>query len=137
MALSSYLSGLAPVTRWASSCNAKDIGTMYIVFGALSGFLGTAFSVAVRLELASPGANLLAGEHHLFNVIVTAHALLMVFYLVMPVLVGGFGNYFLPVQVGAVDIAFARLNNVSFWLLPPSLGLLLLSSLVEGGAGTG
>ena len=45
-------------------------------------------------------------------------------------------NYFLPVQIGAPDMAFPRLNNISFWLLPPSMLLLLLSSLVENGAGT-
>jgi len=55
----------------------------------------------------------------------------------MPILIGGFGNWLIPLILGAVDIAFPRLNNIRFWFLPPALTLLIRSSLVESGAGTG
>jgi cytochrome c oxidase subunit 1 len=79
-----------------------------------SGMAGTAMSLIIRLELAAPGSQYLHGNSQLFNVLVVGHAVLMIFFLVMPALIGGFGNYLLPLMIGATDTAFPRINNIAF-----------------------
>lgn len=123
-------------TRWLLSTNAKDIGTLYLMYAIFMALVGTGLSVLIRLELSAPGNQFLAGNHQLFNVIITAHGLIMLLFAVVPAM-AGFGNYMVPVLIGAPDMAFPRLNNISFWILIPATVLLLGSLFVEQGAGTG
>lgn len=125
------------IDRWLFSTSHKDIAILYLIFGFVSGMVGTAMSVIIRMELTGGNAQFLHNNNHLFNVLVTGHAIAMIFLFVMPVLIGAFGNFYLPIMIGAVDMAFARLNNISFWTLPPALVCIIASVLIENGAGTG
>jgi cytochrome c oxidase subunit 1 len=117
--------------RWLYATNHKDIGTLYLFFSVAMLMVGGILAMLIRLELFQPGLQFFQPE--LYNQFVTLHGLIMIFGAIMPAFVG-FANWMVPLQVGASDMAFARMNNFSFWLLPPAALLLVGSFFVEGGA---
>lgn len=125
------------VESWLFSTNAKQIGILYGIFALFSGLVGLSISILMRIELASPNPQILMHNGQLWNVLITAHAVFMVFFLVMPVTMGAFGNYLVPLMIGTSDTAFPRINNIAFWFLVPSMLFAVLSCLIDEGPGTG
>ena len=120
------------------NCNHKGLGLYYLCSALLFGVSGTLCSMILRLELYSSGNRIIPMENqNFYNLSFTLHGLFMIFFLVMPGLYGGFGNYFVPIFLGAPEVGFPRVNSFSFLLLPVSYGFLLVSSTSEfpGGAG--
>jgi cytochrome c oxidase subunit I len=77
--------------RYLYSTNHKDIGTMYLVSALGAGLLGAAFSIVIRAELQNPGLQIVH-DSHTYDVLVTGHGLIMIFFVLMPALIGGFGT---------------------------------------------
>lgn len=123
------------MNKWFYSTNHKDIGILYFILAIWSGIIGSSMSILIRLELGT--CNSIINNDQIYNTIITSHAFIIIFFTVIPFIIGGFGNFLVPLILGAPDIAYPRINNIRFWLLPPSLLLLLVSRLFNIGAGTG
>jgi cytochrome c oxidase subunit 1 len=130
----------------------KMIGLQYLWTALAFLFIGGALALGVRWQLGFPGAPIpiigqllpaaIAVDGSIipggYNVLVTMHATVMVFFVVMPLLIGAFGNYLIPLQIGAGDMAFPLLNELSYWLYVLSGVVLMAAFFVPGGApGTG
>jgi heme/copper-type cytochrome/quinol oxidase subunit 1 len=120
------------------NCNHKRLGLYYLLAAFIFGVTGTLLSVLIRIELCASGSRIIAVENqNFYNVSITLHGLIMIFFLVMPGLFGGFGNYFVPIFQGSSEVVFPRVNNFSILLLFFSYFLALLSVVSEFGGGTG
>merc|ERR1711977_438062 len=120
------------------NCNHKRLGIYYLLSAFIFGISGTLISVLMRIELYSSGNRIISPENqNFYNISITLHGFLMIFFLVMPGLFGGFGNYFVPIFQGSPEVVYPRVNNFSILILSLSYLFLILSLISEFGAGTG
>jgi cytochrome c oxidase subunit 1 len=121
----------ARVLDWLTTTDHKKIGIMYLVNSfAFFAFAG-ALAMVMRTQLMKPDNTVLSPQA--FNEAFTMHGTIMIFLVILPLL-SGFGNYFVPLQIGALDMAFPRVNAASFWLLPVGGLTVLAGYLTTGGA---
>merc|ERR1711915_1102322 len=120
------------------NCNHKRLGIYYLLSAFIFGISGTLVSVLMRIELYSSGNRIISPENqNFYNVSITLHGLLMIFFLVMPGLFGGFGNYFVVIFQGSPEVVYPRVNNFSILILFLSYLLVIFSLISEFGGGTG
>ncbi|MDT5046076.1 MAG: cytochrome c oxidase subunit, partial [Mycobacterium sp.] len=112
------------VGAWLTTTDHKKIGILYIVSTFIFFGLGGLAALLVRTQLALPESPPMQPE--LYNQIFTMHATVMIFLFIIPFGIGGLGNYFVPLMIGARDMAFPKINALSFWMILPA-GLLILS----------
>ncbi|MGZ5296209.1 MAG: cbb3-type cytochrome c oxidase subunit I, partial [Actinomycetota bacterium] len=116
---------------WLKTTDHKKIGILYLISSFSFFAVGGVLALLMRTELAQPGTQIF--HPNVYNQLFTLHGTLMIFLVIFPLL-AGFGNYFVPLQIGALDMAFPRINALSFWLLPVG-GLTILSGFfAKGGA---
>ncbi len=105
------------IIRWLTTVDHKDIGLLYGAYGVLAFAVGGIMAFLIRVQLITPGGAIVGNSF--YNSIMTSHGITMLFLFGTPIL-AAFSNYFVPLLIGADDMAFPRINAIAFWLLPPA-----------------
>ena len=129
-----YLNASYGLKSWLLTKDHKRIGLLYLATVTLFFFLGGAFATLIRMELLTPQGDLVSSET--YNKMFTMHGVAMVFFFLIPAIPAVLGNFFLPIMIGARDLAFPRLNLLSWYLLVIG-GLFALFAMLAGGVDTG
>jgi len=129
-----YLDAKKGIGSWMATLDHKRIGLMYLTMVSIAFFVGGIFALLVRLELYSRGKTIVDAET--YNRFFTLHGAVMVFLFIIPSVPAALGNFFLPIMIGAKDVAFPRINLLSFYIYLAGLAIILLS-LVLGAVDTG
>ncbi|RRJ31590.1 cbb3-type cytochrome c oxidase subunit I [Halocatena pleomorpha] len=122
------LPGVVDLLEWVLTIDHRRIGILYLIFGTFTGLWGATDAMMIRTELLNPEA--VVWTSGTYNALFTTHGLTMLLLFVTPVFTG-IGNYFIPIMLGADDMAFPRLNAIGFWLLPPALVLVRAGLITE------
>ncbi len=120
---------------WLTTLDHKRIGMMYLFTTLFSLLVGGVFALLVRIELMYPGATIM--DANTYNKLFTLHGAVMVFWFIIPAIPGALGNFFLPIMIGAKDVAFPKLNLFSYYLLLAGMGVNLYGILSGPAADTG
>ena len=129
-----YLNASYGLKSWLLTKDHKRIGLLYLATITLFFFIGGAFATLIRVELLTPQGNLVSSET--YNKLFTMHAVAMIFFFLIPSIPAVLGNFFLPIMIGARDLAFPRLNLLSWYLLVIG-GAFSLFAMIAGGVDTG
>jgi len=119
------------IFEWILSTDHKRIGLLYLMASLLFFAVGVTFGFLMRLELIAPGRTIMDAQT--YNSLFTLHGIIMIFLFVIPGLPAVFGNFFLPILIGAKDVAFPRLNLLSWWLYVLGALLAVISVFLPGG----
>jgi cytochrome c oxidase subunit I len=129
-----YLNASYGIKSWLLTKDHKRIGLLYLATVTLFFFIGGAFATMIRIELLTPQGNWVSSET--YNKLFTMHGVAMIFFFMIPAIPATLGNFFLPMMIGARDLAFPRINLLSWYLLVIG-GLFALFAMLAGGVDTG
>ena len=117
--------------KYVYTINHKRIAINYFIFSVWTALSGAALATMIRLELAYPGSPFFKGDSTRYLQTITAHGLIMIFFVVVPILFGGFANFLIPYHVGSKDVAYPRLNSIGFWIQPFAFLLVVKTAVLR------